>query len=99
MVFAALFQISDCTQVVLSCAIRGYKVTRAPMVLHLAAFWGFSLPLGVLLGLAPQWIPFAPAQPMAAQGFWIALVVGLSVAAIGLAYMLRNVTRKRILAA
>jgi len=99
MVFAALFQISDCTQVVLSCAIRGYKVTRAPMVLHLAAFWGFSLPLGVLLGLAPQWIPFAPAQPMAAQGFWIALVVGLSVAAIGLAYMLRNVTRKRILSA
>ena len=98
LLFAALFQISDCTQVVLSCAIRGYKVTRAPMVLHLAAFWGFSLPLGVVLGLAPQWLPFAPARPMEAQGFWIALVVGLTVAATGLAFMLRNVTRKRILA-
>ena len=98
LVFAALFQISDCTQVVISCAIRGYKVTRSPMVLHLAAFWGFSLPLGVVLGLAPQWLPFAPAQPMQAQGFWIALVVGLTVAASGLAFMLRNVTRKRILA-
>ena len=97
LIFAALFQLSDCTQVVTSCAIRGYKVTRAPMVLHLAAFWGFSLPLGCLLGLAPQWLPFAPTEPMAAQGFWIALIVGLSVAAIGLVIMLRNVSRRRIL--
>ena len=99
LVFAALFQLSDCTQVVTSCAIRGYKVTRAPMVLHLAAFWGFSLPLGCLLGLAPQWLPFAPAEPMAAQGFWIALIVGLTVAAIGLLAMLRKVTRQRIVLA
>jgi MATE family multidrug resistance protein len=99
LIFAALFQLSDCTQVVTSCAIRGYKVTRAPMVLHLAAFWGFSLPLGYLLGLAPPWIPFAPAAPMAARGFWIALIVGLSVAALGLVIMLRNVARKRILLA
>ncbi len=91
LVFAALFQLSDCTQVVISCAIRAYKVTRAPMLLHLGAFWGVSLPLGCLLGLAPQWLPFAPAQAMEAQGFWIALIVGLSVAAVGLLFMLRSV--------
>ena len=96
LVFAALFQLSDCTQVVTSCAIRGYKVTRAPMVLHLAAFWGFSLPLGCLLGLAPQWLPLAPAEPMAAQGFWIALIVGLTVAASGLLILLRQVARKHL---
>jgi MATE family multidrug resistance protein len=105
LVFAALFQLSDCTQVVASCAIRGYKVTRAPMVLHLSAFWGVSLPLGCVLGLAPQWLaatPFArfvPAQPMAAQGFWIALIVGLSIAAIGLVIMLRSVARQHLLQA
>jgi MATE family multidrug resistance protein len=99
LVFAALFQLSDCTQVVTSCAIRGYKVTRAPMVLHLTAFWGFSLPLGCVLGLAPQWVPFAPAEPMAAQGFWIALIVGLTVAASGLVIMLRNVARKSLVPA
>ena len=99
LVFAALFQLSDCTQVVTSCAIRGYKVTRAPMLLHLAAFWGFSLPLGCLLGLAPQWLPFAPAQPMAAQGFWMALIVGLTIAAIGLLTMLRTVARQRMVLA
>jgi MATE family multidrug resistance protein len=69
------------------------------MVLHLTAFWGFSLPLGCLLGLAPQWLPFAPAQPMAAQGFWIALIVGLTIAACGLFIMLRRVARQRILRA
>jgi MATE family multidrug resistance protein len=69
------------------------------MVLHLTAFWGFSLPLGCVLGLAPPWIPFAPAEPLAAQGFWIALIVGLSVAATGLVIMLRNVARKRIVLA
>ncbi len=99
LVFAALFQLSDCSQVVTSCAIRGYKVTRAPMVLHLAAFWGFSLPLGCLLGLAPQGLPFAPAEPMAAQGFWIGLIVGLTVAAAGLLLMLRKVARKQLASA
>jgi MATE family multidrug resistance protein len=99
LVFAALFQLSDCTQVVVSCAIRAYKVTRAPMVLHLTAFWGVSLPLGCVLGLAPQWLPFAPAEPLQAQGFWIALIVGLTVAAVGLVLMLRQVARQRVLAA
>jgi MATE family multidrug resistance protein len=98
LLFAALFQLSDCSQVVSSCAIRAYKVTRAPMVLHLTAFWGVSLPLGCLLGLAPQWVPFAPLEPMAAQGFWIALIVGLSVAAGGLIFMLRGVARIHLLA-
>ena len=93
LVLAALFQFSDCTQVVTSCAIRGYKITRAPMLLHLTAFWGFSLPLGYLWGRAPSWLPFAPATPMAAQGFWLALNVGLTIAAVGLVLMLRKIAR------
>lgn len=95
---AALFQLSDAGQVVISCAIRGYKVTRAPMAIHLTAFWVFSLPLGVVLGLAPGWAPWHPSEPMAAQGFWIALVVGLTVAAGGLVWLLRRVARDAIAA-
>lgn len=95
---AALFQLSDTAQVVISCAIRGYKVTRAPMAIHLTAFWVFSLPLGVVLGLAPAWAPWHPAEPMAAQGFWIALVVGLTVAASGLLWLLRRVARDAVAA-
>ncbi len=93
---AAMFQLSDATQVVTSCAIRGYKVTRAPMAIHLTAFWVFSLPLGYLLGIAPKWLAWAPAQPMGAQGFWIALVVGLTIAALGLVWLLRRVARSRL---
>ncbi|MDO8319203.1 MATE family efflux transporter [Rhodoferax sp.] len=96
LMLAAIFQLSDSTQVVASCAIRGYKVTRAPMVIHLTAFWVFSLPLGYVLGLAPAWAPWAPTQPMAAQGFWIALVLGLTIAALGLTWLLRQVARSRL---
>jgi MATE family multidrug resistance protein len=95
-VLAAIFQLSDATQVIASCAIRGYKVTRSPMVIHLTAFWVFSLPLGYCLGLAPSWMPWAPAQPMAAQGFWMALVVGLTIAALGLTALLRYVARSQL---
>ncbi|MDH4449450.1 MAG: MATE family efflux transporter [Rhodoferax sp.] len=93
---AAVFQMSDSAQVVISSAIRGYKVTRSPMVIHLAAFWGLSLPLGCVLGLAPQWLPLRPVQAMGAQGFWIALVVGLTVAAVGLLLLLHRVTQAHV---
>ena len=93
---AAIFQLSDSAQVVTSCAVRGYKVTRVPMIIHLTAFWVVSLPLGYVLGLAPNWAPWHPAQPMGAQGFWIALIVGLTVAAAGLLVLLRNVARAHL---
>jgi MATE family multidrug resistance protein len=99
LVFAALFQLSDATQVSASCAIRAYKVTRPPMIIHLAAFWGLSLPLGCVLGLAPVWLPWRPVEPMAAQGFWIALNVGLTIAALGLAGLLNSLSRQRAVAA
>ena len=95
LLLAALFQLSDATQVATSCAIRGYKVTRQPMQIQLLAFWGFALPLGCWLGLAPRWLPWAPAQPMAAAGFWIGLVIGLTVAAVLLSWSLRRLSWQR----
>ena len=96
LIWAALFQLSDATQVVTSCAIRGYKVTRTPMAIHLTAFWVFSLPLGCALGLAPSWLPWTPRAAMGAEGFWIALVIGLTVAALGLTVLLRAVARSHL---
>ncbi|MBI2749491.1 MAG: MATE family efflux transporter [Burkholderiales bacterium] len=99
LMLAALFQVSDATQVSTSCAIRGYKVTRAPMVIHLTAFWVVALPLGCVLGLAPPWLPWRPAEPMQAQGFWIALVAGLTVAGVALSWLLHHVSHRAIQAA
>jgi MATE family multidrug resistance protein len=95
LLFAALFQLSDATQVATSSAIRGYQVTRAPMLIQLLAFWGFSLPLGYVLGLAPGWFPWSPAAPMAAFGFWIGLVLGLTIAAVLLSWSLQRLSRRR----
>ena len=92
LVFAALFQLPDAVQVSTSCAIRAYKVTRSPMLIHMTAFWGICLPLGCVLGLAPAWLPWRPVEAMAAKGFWIALVVGLGIAAIGLVWLLNRLS-------
>jgi MATE family multidrug resistance protein len=96
LLLAALFQLSDATQVAAASAIRGYKVTRSPMVIQMIAFWGVALPVGWILGLAPRWFPWSPAAPMAATGFWTGLVFGLTVAAVLLAWTLHRVSKQRI---
>jgi MATE family multidrug resistance protein len=96
LLLAAIFQLSDAAQVTLSCALRGYKVTRVPMFIHIMAFYGFALPIGLVLGLAPSWFPWHPAKPMEATGFWIGLVLGLTVAAILLGIFLHRLSVKRI---
>lgn len=95
LVYAAVFQLSDATQVTTSCAIRGYKVARAPMVIQVLSFWGVSLPVGYVLGLAPGWLAWAPDAPMAATGFWIGLVLGLTVAAVLLTWYLAHLSNRR----
>ena len=96
LLFAAIFQLSDSTQVAAASAIRGYKVTRSPMVIQMIAFWGVALPVGWILGLAPAWFPWSPSEPMKATGFWIGLVLGLTVAAVLLAWSLNNLSKLRV---
>ncbi len=69
------------------------------MLIQLFAFWGFSLPVGCVLGLAPQGFAWSPAVPMGATGFWIGLVLGLTVAALLLAWALERLAKQRVDAA
>jgi MATE family multidrug resistance protein len=81
LLLAALFQLSDSTQVAAaSCAIRGYKVTRSPMVIQMIAFWGVACRSGWILGWRR---PGSRGRRRAdgGTGFWIGLVLGLTVAA------------------
>lgn len=96
LLLAAIFQLSDAAQITISCALRGYKVTRIPMFIHIMAFYGFAMPIGLVLGLAPDWMPWHPAKPMEAAGFWIGLVLGLTVAAIMLGIFLHRLSTSRI---
>jgi MATE family multidrug resistance protein len=96
LLLAAIFQLSDSTQVAAASSIRGYKVTRSPMVIQMIAFWGVALPVGWILGWAPSWFPWSPSAPMQATGFWIGLVLGLTVAAVLLAWSLNNLSKLRV---
>ena len=73
LLFAAAWQLFDATQVVAMGALRGYKVTLAPMLMVVAAFWCIGVPVGVHLGLHG----IAGSGPLQVYGFWIGLVIGL----------------------
>lgn len=81
LLFAALFQISDCLQVSANGVLRGMKDTTWPMLMTVLAYWCLGLPIGYCLGLT-DWI--LPA--MGARGFWVGLVAGLTAAAIMLCW-------------
>jgi len=86
LLFAAAWILFDATQVCAMGALRGYKVTFAPMLLMLFAFWGVGVPLGTWLG----WRGVAGSGPLEVPGFWIGLVAGLVTVSLGLLAALRR---------
>ena len=85
----ALYQVSDAIQVAAAGALRGYKDTRVPLLITVFAYWVIGLPLGYSLALTDVWGP-----ALGARGFWISLIVGLSIAALLLGERLRRVARR-----
>lgn len=92
MVFAAIWQLADATQVIAQGALRGYRVTLGPMLVMLLAFWVVGLPLGLRLG----YYGFGQTPPMEIYGFWVGLVTALILAALCLSQWLRHIARKSI---
>lgn len=91
LVYAAVYQLADATQTIASGALRGYKLTAIPMAIHITSFWGVGLGLGLVLGLT-DWLT---TRPMGVYGFWSALVLSLSVAALLLIRYLARQSRRR----
>ncbi|MEW7979586.1 MAG: MATE family efflux transporter [Candidatus Sedimenticola endophacoides] len=88
---AALFQFSDALQVSAAGALRGHQDTRFAFLAILVAYWGVGLPLGYTLGLTRVW-----GEPLGANGFWIGLIIGLSLAALLLGTRLHRISRRHI---
>tara|TARA_Y100001933_G_scaffold153338_2_gene151747 strand:+ start:3009 stop:4418 length:1410 start_codon:yes stop_codon:yes gene_type:complete len=78
MVFVAVYQLVDDTQVTAIGALRGFKDTRMPMVIALLAYWAVGLPVGLVLGFGWLEVP----GMTGVRGFWVGLSAGLSVAAV-----------------
>lgn len=85
----ALYQIPDQIQIAANASLRAYQDTRVPMVMILLAYWGIALPLGFILARTTILV-----EPMAAEGFWIGLLVGLTATALFLSARLIRVARR-----
>jgi len=85
----ALYQVSDAFQIGAAAALRGYKDSRVPLLMVIVSYWIIGLPLGYSLALTNFW-----GTPLGAEGFWISLIIGLSVAALLLGIRLYRVSHK-----
>ena len=73
----SLFVIFDMLAVMSAAALRAFKDTVFPFVVMAIAYWAVALPLGYWLGLAdPESSTYGP------RGFWIAMIVGIAIAAL-----------------
>ena len=77
------YQFPDGIQTNTLCALRGWNDTKAIFFISFAAYWIISLPLGWILCMTNM----LSSEPMGVLGFWVALIFGLSAAA--LLYLLR----------
>lgn len=89
MALAAIYQLSDAIQVVSACALRGMKITQPVLYITLVAYWPIGFGLGCVLGLTDWLVP-----AMGVKGFWIGIIVGLTVAAILLFWLLQYSLRR-----
>lgn len=72
------YQFPDGIQTNTLCSLRGWNDTKAIFCISFIAYWVVSLPLGWILCMT-DWIT---PKPLGVLGFWAALIVGLSVAAV-----------------
>jgi len=90
LLLATLYQFSDTVQVVSAGALRGYKDTKSILYITFVSYWLVGLTIGLILGITNWVVP-----KMGPYGFWIGFIVGLSTAAVLLAWRL-NVIQKRL---
>lgn len=87
LMMAAIFQIADGVQVGSAGALRGYKDTRIPMAISAFAYWALAFPLAYMAAVTYKAPP---------SYTWGAFIVGLSVAAVLLAWRYVRLSRARL---
>jgi MATE family multidrug resistance protein len=89
MLLATIYQFSDTIQVVSAGALRGYKDTKSILYITFISYWLIGLSVGLILGVTDWVVP-----KMGPYGLWIGFIVGLTSAAILLAWRLRIVQER-----
>jgi multidrug resistance protein, MATE family len=86
--YIALYQLPDAIQTVAGFALRGYKVTFVPLLIHITSFWGLGLGVG-------YWLAFEAPEPQGVAGFWQSSVLSTMAACLLLGVLLAWIIRKR----
>ena len=87
-IYAAIFQLSDAVQAPVQGALRGYKDVNVTFIMAIVSYWVIGLPVGYLMATYSKLGPY---------GYWIGLIVGLTIGAITLAGRLRYIQRKKFM--
>lgn len=78
-IYICLYQFFDAIQTVAAHALRGYKITFGPMLIHTVCFWGIGLAGG-------NWLSFhglgSLLPPQGVAGFWQAAVLSTVAASV-----------------
>ena len=94
LLLAAMFQFSDAIQVIAATALRGYKDTAWMFYLSFISYWIVGMSIGCILALTDWIVP-----RMAAAGFWIGFICGLSCAAVLLGLRLKYIQSQPLITA
>lgn len=84
-IYAALFQLSDAVQAPIQGALRGYKDVTMTFLVGVVSFWLIGLPTGFALARYTE---------LGAYGYWVGLIVGLTVGAVILSFRLRFIQNR-----
>ncbi|GGE39624.1 putative multidrug resistance protein NorM [Pullulanibacillus camelliae] len=87
LIYAVFFQLSDALQAPIQGALRGYKDVNVALILTLIAYWIIGLPLGYILAAYTGLGPY---------GYWVGLICGLALGAIGLALRLITLQKQEM---
>lgn len=93
LIFGIIYHVTDACQTVSGFALRGYRVTFAPMLIYGILLWAVGLGGGYWAGFHGE----AIGGPFGAAGFWGATAIGLVLAGLCLAAMAVWVARTRML--
>lgn len=88
LIIAALFQISDSTQVVFLGALRGLQDVKIPTLITFIAYWVIGFPVSYYLGSATLY---------GSIGIWIGLLAGLTASSVFLYIRFNYLSKKYIL--
>ncbi|HEY8908982.1 MAG TPA: MATE family efflux transporter [Desulfosporosinus sp.] len=86
LLFALFFQLSDAIAAPIQGALRGYKDVNVTFITAFVSYWMIGLPAGYYM---------ASYTSLGAGGYWIGLILGLAVSAIGLSGRFLTVQRRQ----